>query len=163
CVVSPLGGRYEYHMRLMKMTLISDLKNVDGFFTTTLLVLFLSLIAPGVLIIYLFLPELFVKIDVFKLVLLSVSLALPTFILNGALAPLVLDLKSDGTVDFQMVSILSGIFSSILLYSCLVISYAERLEFSGFLRCAFFLEIIFVLFFCSCGFFRNRKQQSRNS
>lgn len=128
------------------MTLVSDLKNIDGYFTITMLVLFLSVLAPGVLTIYLFLPDLFIKLDGFKFVLFSASLALPVFVLNGAFMSGVIDDKSDDDVDFQQAGVFTGVLSSIILYACLICSYVFGFEFHQFLLAIAGMEMVWIIF-----------------
>ncbi|GGK49605.1 MULTISPECIES: hypothetical protein [Aliivibrio] len=135
------------------MTIVSDLKSIDGLFTTTLLVLFLSVIAPGVLIIYLFLPELFLELDGIKFVLLASSLSLPVFILNCVFMPAVMGYGKDDNYDFQHVGVLSGIFSSTILYGCLIAAYIFALKFSLFLGIIVIIEVLW-LSFCSVLMYR---------
>ncbi|PMG74837.1 hypothetical protein [Vibrio lentus] len=137
------------------MTIVSDLKNIDGLFTTTLLVLFLAVIAPGVLIIYLFLPELFLKLDGLKFVLLSASLSLPIFVLNSLFMPAVMEYDEDEAFDIQQVGVTSGVFSSAVLYGGLLLSYSLNFKFSMFLMAVFIFEIIWILF---CLFFMYYKR-----
>ncbi|HCE1552059.1 hypothetical protein CGG89_08215 [Vibrio parahaemolyticus] len=123
------------------MTLLTEIKNVDGHFTSTVLVLFLSLIAPGVLTIYLFLPELFEKLDGLKFILFSTSLSLPVFILNGFCSRMCE--PQDEDVDFQMTGISSGLMSSIIMYSMLVVAYFFDFTFSQFLTGVILVEAIY--------------------
>ncbi|EPO0038526.1 hypothetical protein ACT5DV_003530 [Vibrio cholerae] len=128
------------------MTLVSDLKSIDGVFTTTLLMMFLSFIAPGVLIIYLFLPELFVKLDGLKFILFATSLALPVFVLNSIffLATLTDEERAEG--DFQQIGVFGGMVSSLVLYSCLIVAYVAKLSFDKFLLGVGLLEVAWIVF-----------------
>lgn len=138
------------------MTLVSDLKSVDGLFTTTLLVMFLSLIAPGVLIIYLFLPDLFLKLDGLKFILFATSLALPVFVLNSIFVPATFTDAEREEVDFQQVGVLGGILSSLVLYSCLIVAYVAKLSFDKFLLGVGLLESAWMVF-CSIYYIRGQK------
>ncbi|RAH18108.1 hypothetical protein DOT36_20610 [Vibrio vulnificus] len=138
------------------MTLVSDLKSVDGLFTTTLLVMFLSLIAPGVLIIYLFLPDLFLKLDGLKFILFATSLALPVFVLNSIFVPATFTDAEREEVDFQQVGVLGGILSSLVLYSCLIVAYVAKLSFDKFLLGVGLLEFAWTVF-CSIYYIRGQK------
>lgn len=117
------------------MTIISDLKSIDGYFTATLIMLFLSTVAPGVLVIYLFLPELFINLEAFKLTLFSASLGLPVYSLNFFILTL-LSLQGGKTINdvgFQLTSLLSSFLSCFTLYVLLLIAYGLNLKFSYFL------------------------------
>ncbi|TKF16250.1 hypothetical protein FCV43_18475 [Vibrio genomosp. F6] len=128
------------------MTLVSDLKNIDGLFTTTLLVLFLSVIAPGILVIYLFLPELFIELDSIKFILFAASLGLPVFALNSFFMPAVLGFDEDEEYDFQQVGVFGGMLSSFVLYSCLIISYVAQFTFDTFLLSVVVFEALWFVF-----------------
>ncbi|EIA1774640.1 hypothetical protein WMQ48_20295 [Vibrio cidicii] len=125
---------------------MSDLKSIDGLFTSTLLVLFLSLIAPGVLIIYLFLPDLFVKLDGLKFILFATSLALPVFVLNSIFVPLTFTDEEREEGNFQQIGVLGGILSSLVLYSCLIVAYVAKLSFDKFLLGVVLLELAWIAF-----------------
>ncbi|MEZ9185378.1 hypothetical protein AB4158_14410 [Vibrio splendidus] len=122
------------------MTLLTEIKSVDGHFTSTVLVLFLSLIAPGVLTIYLFLPELFEKLDGLKFVLFSTSLSLPVFIVNGFVTRLCEPQEED--VDFQVTGIIAGLLSSAIMFLSLIAAYLYELSFRDFLTILAVAEII---------------------
>ena len=133
------------------MSLVSDLKSVDGFFTSTLLVLVLAIIGPGVLTIYLFLPELFKSLDNIKFILFSISLSLPVFVLNGAFVP---SLFPDDEHSFQLSGLITGAVSSLFSYFCLLVSYLNNIEFMTHLKILVAIEALFVMF-CLVFHFRN--------
>ena len=140
-VVNVLLRRYEFFG--VNMSLVSDLKNVDGFFTSTLLVLVLAIIGPGVLTIYLFLPDLFKSLDNIKFILFSVSLSLPIFILNGAFVP---SLFPENEHDFQTSGLLTGAISSLISYTCLLVTYWLKIDFEYHLMMLVSIEAVFILF-----------------
>ncbi|MDH5360772.1 MAG: hypothetical protein OEX03_09420, partial [Gammaproteobacteria bacterium] len=56
---------------------IDILKNTDSRFAGGYVLAFLATIAPGVLIIYLYKPNVFLEIDTIKFILFSLALSLP--------------------------------------------------------------------------------------
>ncbi|MGF1907581.1 hypothetical protein [Aliivibrio salmonicida] len=140
------------------MSLLSEIKNVDGHFTSTLLVLFLSIISPGILIIYLFLPELFIKLDSLKFILFSVSLSLPVFVLNAFMTTI--NEKSETEIDFQVIGIATGIISSIIMFLSLIVSYVLDFSFNYFLITIFMLEVMY--FLANMYFYIRSEKRSAN-
>jgi hypothetical protein len=125
------------------VSLVSEIKNIDGHFTSTLFILFLSIVAPGVLTIYLYLPELFIKLDSLKFVLFAISLSLPVFVLNGVIVRICEDYEDE--LDFQLTGISAGIMSSVIMFSSLAISYVFVLNFYNFLKIVFAFEVLFFI------------------
>lgn len=62
------------------MSLIEDLKALDTNASALIAIFFASFIAPAFLLIYRLNPELFTSIDTFKLIILSISIATPSFV-----------------------------------------------------------------------------------
>lgn len=64
------------------MSFIEDIQKVktDHLFTTILS--FVSIISPGVLILFMYKPELIYQFDIFKILLLSLSITMPLLTLN---------------------------------------------------------------------------------
>lgn len=136
------------------MTLVTDLKSIDGNFATTSILIFLSTLCAGVLTIYLFLPELFLTLDTVKFILFSLSLSLPLFILNAFFSVPVLtpDMKKGEKLEFQMIGVLSGFFSSLIAYSALLSAYIFSLKFSGFLAILSGGELIYIVICLSISY-----------
>lgn len=59
---------------------IGDLKKLDVTLSANLAIFFFSFVAPGFLIFYKYEPEIFLSIDVFKLVVLAIAISSPTFV-----------------------------------------------------------------------------------
>jgi hypothetical protein len=67
------------------MGFISELDKLDLPKVTTSILLFMSSIAPGFLVIFLFRPELVDRFDIFKLTLFTLALTSPLLIINSIL------------------------------------------------------------------------------
>lgn len=59
---------------------IVDLKKLNVSLSANLAIFFFSFVAPGFLIFYKYEPEIFLSIDVSKLIILSIAISSPTFI-----------------------------------------------------------------------------------
>ncbi len=146
------------------MTIVTDLKNIDGHFFSTLIVLFLSIVCPGVLTLYLFLPELFISLDGLKFMLFSVALSLPLFVLNSVFSGMVISAETDEEEDhnFQYNGLVSGAISSLIAYMCLMLSYVFSFSFSGFLVSLCVAELLYISV-CSIVLFKAYQKFKANS
>ena len=67
------------------MSILSDLKKLDSYDITIIVIMFSSSVAPGFLILLFFKPELVLSLDVLKLTLLSLAFTTPQIILAALL------------------------------------------------------------------------------
>ncbi len=137
------------------MSLVSDVKSMNEHQVVTFFALFLSLVAPGLLTVYLFLPDKFETLDTLKLILFSVSLSIPLFSLNIFLS-LIGDPKK--VMDLHFMGLLAGITSGMVLNLSLFISYIWSMSFKEFLVPIAVLEVLY-LFIC----IGNRAAYSKNT
>lgn len=126
--------------------LISDLKNLDGYFFMVIIALFISIVAPGVLTIYLFLPELFKELTGLTFLLFSISLSLPIFTIN-AFFVLLSERLLETEPDFRSIGLVASFMSSMVMFSCLLSAYILALPFKKFLICLTIIEILILAIF----------------
>ncbi|TOF33627.1 hypothetical protein CGJ24_22930 [Vibrio parahaemolyticus] len=124
------------------MSLVSDVKSLNEHQVVTFFVLFLSLVAPGMLIVYLFLPDKFESLDTLKLILFSVSLSIPLYSLNIFLT-LIGDPKR--VMDLHFMGVLVGITSGMVLNFSLLISYFWSFNFREFFIPVVIFEVFYFL------------------
>lgn len=94
---------------------IKSLSPLSWVFWTTFL---LTTISPGALAIFSFREDLFLLLDFFKLILLSMSITFPVWILNIVLVSMTTwdDSNNDGTTHLQTIGAWGGTLSSLPLY-----------------------------------------------
>ena len=94
---------------------IKSLSPLTWVFWTTFL---LTTIAPGALAIFSFREDLFMLLDFFKLILLSMSITFPVWILNIVLVSMTTwdDSNNDGTTHLQTIGAWGGMLSFLPLY-----------------------------------------------
>ena len=109
--------------------MIKEIKALTYNQTTGAIMAFLSVVSPGVLLIYLYNPELFASLETLKLILFSVSLSLPIVFLNIPVAEIA---NTDDNNIFEKLS-LAFFLSIIIFYTAILIAYAFSLIFSDFL------------------------------
>ncbi|TLE17675.1 hypothetical protein [Vibrio cholerae] len=125
------------------MTLVSDIKNLDGLFLMTAISMFIAIFSPGILTIYLFLPQLFFDLDSFKLLMFAVSLSLPVFALNAMMILVVENTVGEG--DFQVPAYLGSVTASVVMFTSLLAAYLFGCTFSYFLISVAILELLLAM------------------
>ncbi|WP_318417302.1 hypothetical protein [Photobacterium leiognathi] len=128
------------------MTLVSDIKSLDGLFLMTTISMFIAIFAPGILTIYLFLPHLFIELDSFKLLMFALSLSLPAFAVNAMMVLFVENTVGEG--DFQVPALLGSVTASIIMFASLMLAYLLEFPFSYFLVSVVALELLLALLLC---------------
>ena len=100
---------------MMKIREFKKLSPLSWVFWTIFL---LTTIAPGALAIFSFREDLFLLLDIFKLMLLSMSITFPVWIFNIVLVSLASwdDSNDDGTTHLQTIGAWGGTLSTIPLY-----------------------------------------------
>lgn len=111
--------------------IIDTLKSADGRWLSSYFAAFLATLAPGVLIIYLYKPALFIQLDSLKLILFSLSLSLPLWTVNILLLgpPGV----RKGITDFVGIVFFASLAASFAHYASLLICYIFSLRFLIFI------------------------------
>jgi hypothetical protein len=124
------------------MSIIEDIKSIEVEHFAAYTLIFLSLVAPGFLIIYLFKTQLFVSFGAFKLIVFSVALSLPLPTLNTFISGAILDADNSDVHEYVLTNIS---VSFICLYLSILIAYLWSQTFRGFLLTISIVEIVFVL------------------
>lgn len=118
---------------------LEDIDKVKASHVTLLIGVLLSVISPGILIIFYFWPQLFRELDTVKLVFLAISLSLPVVSINTSM--LWADPKKGGVVGNFFVAM--G-FSFVMLYVCLLAAWYLKMSFAKFVATIAVLESIAV-------------------
>jgi hypothetical protein len=127
------------------MDVIDQVKKLEAFHFVASIVGFVGIISPGLLILFLFKRDLFISLDLIKLILLSVSLSLPIILFNlflwGALPD---DSKeSKNTIAIDLVVAL--VTSSTVFYLPLAVTFLWGLGFHAYLWILVVLEVILAI------------------
>ncbi|MCP4489407.1 MAG: hypothetical protein GY820_19160 [Gammaproteobacteria bacterium] len=121
------------------MKLTDEVKSIDSSTATIIAVFFLCFVAPGALIIFHFEREMFIGLETFKLLLLSISLSAP-----GFFVPYFITFITTRVLQHQKVIVkdqlgsssswyrVHGVNNAINLYLILFVSYVFSLEFIHF-------------------------------
>ena len=104
-------------------------------------ILFLSVIAPGLLVLYLFKFHFFLELDSFKLLLLSIAFSLPIPTINTVFSGLV----AKEAPDLEEHVFSNVAISFVGMYLAILISYIFSLNFKEFLICISSLECLFII------------------
>lgn len=103
------------------MSLVEEIKKLEGLDVGLYLGAFLATIGPGFLLIFMYKPELIESLDTVKVILFSASIGFPLFALN-AFITLVLSKKNE-EIDFHDAGLTSGTITSIAFYTTLLTAY----------------------------------------
>ena len=126
------------------MSAIEDIKNLKIEHFAIYSIVFLSIIAPGLLLIYLYKPFYLESFGILQLILFSAALSLPMPTVNTFLTIILAQAEQD---DLEGHVIINMIFSFIGLYIAIMISYLWLLSFKQFLITASVLEVIILIIF----------------
>lgn len=130
---------------------MSLLNNIEKLKSRTFILSFFSilfLISPGIIGVFLFRQDLFLQLDWARLLLLSIAITAPislmnTFLCIGAFTEKS-QLKNNG--DFFLYLCMSMIFTGLLVYLFLVISFIINESLKVTLYIAITFEIVFILY-----------------
>ena len=136
------------------MSLISDIEKIN-FKTTAIFFFFVFMISPGILYFYLLRKDLLIALDVVKLVLVSISLICPWFILNfiGITTQREFLKKNKDDKDIILCFAIATLFSFGFLLIAIILWYKfsgfllrfEIIKFSGCIDLIILFEILFCL------------------
>ncbi len=118
----------EYVRRYKKLSWDQSLLGVAGFLGT---------ISPGLLIVYLYKPDLFIGLDAFKLLLFSLALSMPVVFINILVCN---SLRKVGVSNIN-VGIVALFLASIALYPSILVGYLFQLPFRDFLKVLLAMEV----------------------
>jgi len=120
------------------MDIFEQIKKVEAYDLIKLLMGFVGVVSPGLLILFLFKRDLFISLDLMKLVLLSASLSLPIVLLNYFLLSIIPSVKKsiyETTANLFTASLISAM----VFYGALVVTYFLGLK----LQCLMWMLITF--------------------
>lgn len=122
--------------------MLEEIKSLSWNQTLGAIFAFLGLIAPGFLLLYLFKPELISSLETIKVLLFSLSLCMPLFVFNLAIA---FTIEKHGEEDPFHVSAIALYMSSVAAYVAILFSYLANLTFKQFLLAILATEIIVLI------------------
>jgi hypothetical protein len=136
----------------------------DGKFILSLLCLLL-LFVPGVTYIFYFNSNLFINLDLIKVILLSLAFVTP-FIFINFLFLIINSIKNylDSNLNSEFFSLftLSVVYSGILIYTSLIFTYFFQLSFKNSVIICLILELI-SMFIIGLVIDRNKRINEKNS
>ena len=126
--------------------MLEDIRRLTAWEITSLLGAFLATIAPGVLILHLFAPELVLKLDTLKLFVFAMGLTLPVIAVNAfvvaVFGPFTGSIGS-GEGTRRHIYFWQATWAFLTLYSALLIAYLCELSILSLIGTAAALDILF--------------------
>jgi hypothetical protein len=123
-----------------------DLHKIKSITFVTFMLFCITIICPGIMFVFLFSRELFLETDTFKLILLSVSITTPIFLINSFLITLIQEPEINDNIDenLQITTIFGNIISLPIIYIPLIV----KLFFDISLQCgvSIVIGLEFVIF-----------------
>lgn len=133
---------------------ITEVRKIELDTITNSVLVFLGVIAPGFLVLYLYKPELIETLDIAKLVIFSSALTLPLLVINVMVLMFVFVRPDDNFDEKQMDYIIGGTAINILVYyGAIVAAYEKDWPFLKFLGRLAISEVVVILFFVTVGYF----------
>ena len=134
------------------MPSINDFRGIPPITWSFIVVMVIGTIIPGLLLVFLFRPDLFMSIETIKLLLLSMGITLPVWLCNTILAAIIMDkltsTEKEDQVGFhlQIMGLLGAIFSVPALFLPAIIEMFVDLSPHVAFYIGFGIEIAIVLF-----------------
>ncbi|MGE5493547.1 MAG: hypothetical protein ACM31P_19995 [Actinomycetota bacterium] len=132
------------------MSLITEVKGLEAHHVALGIGLFIGVLAPGFLTLYLYKPALVTSLDTFKLLLFSSSITLPIAAVNFLLSA-ILDHTSESkgidNSDRYAFTVSALFISCIVQCTALLGAYLFSLRFKGYLGLLSALELVLFLIF----------------
>lgn len=128
------------------MTVLDEIRKLKVWDVTVLLGAFLAIIAPGMLIVYIFAPELVLQLETLKLFVFSSALTLPVIAVNAfvlAMVGRVTGSIGSGEGTGKHVYFWQVTWAFLTLYSTLLVGYLRNLSVSSFIGTAIVLDVMF--------------------
>lgn len=142
------------------MSILSEIEKIKDETFGVAIIDGILLIIPGLTFIFYFSKELFLALDIVKLILLSISLMTPFLLLNIVILAIFLESNSRGAKENVFMSLtLSLIISAVLLYIVLLSAYVLKLSFGKALILACSIQLILELFILF-GIIKNRQKKT---
>ena len=118
------------------MTVLEQLRNITAWDITVVLGGFLATVAPGLLIVYLFAPELVFKLETMKLFVFSAAITLPVLAVNAfamLVVGILMGIWSKGTATRQYLFFYEVTWAFLTLYAAVLIAFICSLNVSQFI------------------------------
>lgn len=104
------------------MDIFDQIKKLEAYDLVKLIMGFIGVVSPGLLTFFLFKRDLFISLDLMKLVLLSASLSLPIVLLNYFLLSIIPSVKRS-TYETTANMLTASLMSALIFYGALVVAY----------------------------------------
>ena len=143
------------------MDIIEQVKKIEASDLMNALVGFVGIIAPGILTMFMFKRDLFITLDLMKLILLSASISIPIVFLNIGLGKFLED--GDNKYTLHETLFLSLIISAIVVYPSFLISYLAGFSFRGFVFTLIACEAAILLLVKIADYTEERNQKVASS
>jgi hypothetical protein len=126
------------------MNFVDDFKKLKRVEIMHFSILFLALIASGFLLIYLYRIDLLISLSTLKLIIFSISLSSPIYILNYLLVAYHEDYedKQKKAEKADTISMISSSFSFVIMNFTTLFAYLFDLSFKYYILSIFVIEII---------------------
>lgn len=128
------------------MTVLDEIRGLTVWDLTSLLGAFLATIAPGVLIVYVFAPELVLQLDTLKLFVFSAAVTLPVIAVNAFVVAVVGPFTGSigsGEGTRKHVYFWQATWAFLTLYSALLVAYLCEPSVLSFIGTAAALDVVF--------------------
>jgi hypothetical protein len=130
------------------VAIVDDIRGLTAWDVTSLLGAFLATIAPGLLIVYLFKPELVLHLDTLKLFVFSAALTFPVIAVNAFVVAVVGPFTGSigsGAGTRKHVYFWQASWAFLTLYSALLIAYIFKLTVILFIGTVAVLDVLFAV------------------
>ena len=112
------------------MSFLQDLGGLNPSKTFTLMMLVLGLVAPGILVIYVFHPDLFFQLNIGKLLLLAIAITIPFYAINIYVGYRAAKNRTDSTEHTSLGNMYVGaIYTVYVFYPVLLLGYLVTIPF----------------------------------
>ncbi len=137
------GGFTPFHNK--NMSLFTELEKIkdDAFLVPLFTVIFL--ISPGILFIFLYMRDIFLAVDFFKLILVSIAITTPLILGNAALIAVLDEQKRNEKNSFFYSVALSAIMTGLILDLMMICFYSISRDAQLLFRIFLLAEAIFCI------------------
>ena len=117
------------------MSILDDIKSIEPKHMLLVVSIFIAAVAPGLMLILIFMPEFIPGLDVVKLILLSLSLTLPLILINFFIsfswnaATIESSNPSSKEDQFTLVLLVACLFTAATTYPSILLAYIFGLHF----------------------------------
>lgn len=125
------------------MSVVEEIKSLDAHHFGAYSILFMSVFAPGLLLLLLYKPHLVEALSATKLFALSIAFSLPIPALNTLI--LGSTIEKDDSMELIDLVIISALLSSLVMYITLMASYLWAISFRNFIFAITGIECAIIL------------------